>query len=202
MRLNYSKILFIFFFIYFGFLLSSCQTKKLTVSKEQPEKVINNGPEKVEVIFPNAKAEKEAEKELKNRYSEILGLPSKEIKNISLFKFVEEWNGIPYKYGGRTKSGVDCSNFTSLLYDSVFNIGISGSSASIFQQCKKHVEKSELKEGDLVFFKIKQDRVSHVGVYLENNKFIHATIQKGVMINDLDEAYYKKYYFKAGRFIN
>ena len=63
----------------------------------------------------------------------------------------------------------------------------------------KTVSKSNLEEGDLLFFKIDGDKISHIGVYLQNNKFVHATTKKGVMIDDLDEAYYKKYYYKAGR---
>jgi lipoprotein Spr len=59
-----------------------------------------------------------------------------------------------------------------------------------------------MEEGDLVFFKIEGNQVSHIGVYLQNNKFVHATTKKGVIINDLDELYYKKYYFKSGRINN
>ncbi|MGZ6519803.1 MAG: C40 family peptidase, partial [Bacteroidia bacterium] len=70
--------------------------------------------------------------------------------------------------------------------------------SSIFTQCKV-VSKNNLEEGDLVFFKIDGDNISHIGVYLQNNKFVHATTKKGVMVDDLDEDYYKKYYYKGGR---
>jgi lipoprotein Spr len=63
----------------------------------------------------------------------------------------------------------------------------------------KPIKKSALKEGDLVFFKIKQKRISHVGVYVGNNKFAHASVQNGVIISDLDEPYYKMYFYKGGR---
>ena len=63
----------------------------------------------------------------------------------------------------------------------------------------KPIEKNELIEGDILFFKIKKGQISHVGVYLGNNKFAHASVQSGVIISDLNEDYYKKYFFKGGR---
>ena len=52
-------------------------------------------------------------------------------------------------------------------------------------------------EGDILFFKIKKGQISHVGVYLGNNTFAHASVHSGVIISDLDEDYYKKYFFKV-----
>ena len=63
------------------------------------------------------------------------------------------------------------------------------------------VNKEDLKEGDLVFFKIKSKAISHVGVYLGNNKFAHASSSRGVMISNLNEAYWKRYYYKGGRLL-
>ena len=57
----------------------------------------------------------------------------------------------------------------------------------------------KIKQGDLLFFKTNGNSISHVGVYLKNNKFVHASTSKGVMINDLEETYYKKYFYSAGR---
>ncbi len=132
------------------------------------------------------------------KYATLLNVDKSKIENIKLYSFIDEWYGVPYKYGGKNKSGIDCSNFTATLYSSIYKKSISGSSSSIFEQCKT-VSKSNLEEGDLLFFKIDGDKISHIGVYLQNNKFVHATTKKGVMIDDLDEAYYKKYYYKAGR---
>lgn len=137
-------------------------------------------------------------KKIELKYAELLKVDKNNIQNIRLYSFIDSWYGTPYKYGGKNKKGIDCSNFTSTLYSDVYNKNISGTSASLFEQCKI-VSKNNLKEGDLVFFKIEKDNVSHIGVYLQNNKFVHATTKKGVMIDDLDQAYYKKYYYKAGR---
>lgn len=137
-------------------------------------------------------------KKVQQKYAEVLNVDENKIDNIKLYIFIDEWYGVPYKYGGKNKNGIDCSNFTSTLYSNVYSKSVTGSSSSIFNQCKV-ISKSNLKEGDLVFFKIDGDKISHIGVYLQNNKFVHATTKKGVMIDDLDEPYYKKYYYKSGR---
>jgi len=82
----------------------------------------------------------------------------------------------------------------------VYNITITGSVVDIYKNCK-HIKASQLKEGDLVFFKINKRSVSHVGVYLHNQKFVHASVHTGVTIDDLGEDYYKKYFCGAGRII-
>ncbi len=123
------------------------------------------------------------------------------IDQIELYIRAMEWIGVSYGYGQNTKNGIDCSNFTKILVNGVLKSNITGTSNDIFKQCLT-IEKNILKEGDLVFFKINKPYISHVGVYLQNNKFIHATINNGVIISDLNEAYYKKYYFASGRLKN
>lgn len=137
-------------------------------------------------------------KKVKEKYATLLNVDESKIENVKLYSFIDEWYGVPYKYGGKNKSGIDCSNFTATLYSNIYSKTLSGSSSSIFEQCKI-ISKNNLEEGDLVFFKIDGDKISHIGVYLQNNKFVHATTKKGVMVDDLDQAYYKKYFYKAGR---
>jgi lipoprotein Spr len=140
-------------------------------------------------------------KKIEKKYAALLNVQESNISNTGLYSFIDEWYGVPYKYGGKNKDGIDCSNFTATLYKNIYHQAVSGSSSSIFNQCKV-VSKKDLKEGDLLFFKIEKDNISHIGVYLQNNKFVHATTKKGVMINDLNEDYYKKYFYKAGRLSN
>jgi lipoprotein Spr len=137
---------------------------------------------------------------LREKYAPQLGINPDEITNIPLYSFIDEWIGAPYHYGGKDKNGVDCSGFTEILYNKVFGKQITGSSRDLFEKCKV-VSTDDLKEGDLLFFKIESDKISHVGVYLTNKHFVHATVKKGVMINGMEEAYYKKYFFKAGRLL-
>ena len=120
------------------------------------------------------------------------------IGNASLKKEVDQWLGVPYKYGGTTKQGVDCSGFCGNVFKNVYNVSLGRSAQDIFDQSKP-VNRSALKEGDLVFFKINSSRVSHVGIYLSDNKFVHASTSRGVIISDLGEAYWTKYYFASGR---
>jgi len=111
-----------------------------------------------------------------------------------------EWIGTKYKYAGESKKGVDCSGFVAEIYKNVYGIQLAGGSKDIYTQVKP-LEKDELKEGDLVFFKIKRDKISHVGIYLSNNKFVHASVHSGVVVSDLDEPYYKEYFFEGGRIV-
>lgn len=119
----------------------------------------------------------------------------------SLKKEIDRWLGVPYKYGGTTTAGVDCSGFCGNVFKNVYHITLGRSSQDIFDQAKP-VNRSALREGDLVFFKINSSRVSHVGIYLSDNKFVHASTSRGVMISDLGEAYWTKYYFASGRIQN
>jgi cell wall-associated NlpC family hydrolase len=132
------------------------------------------------------------------QFAEQIGISPEQVASDSLYSFISEWLNTPYKYAGKSKSGIDCSYFTCTLYKDVFNDTISGSSKTLLQNSKP-VKKENLTEGDLVFFKIKKGRVSHVGVYLANNKFVHASVKLGVTISDLNNDYYKKRFFRGGR---
>lgn len=134
----------------------------------------------------------------KNHYSQLFGFEPDTIENPMLYETVEKWLFTNYRYGGKTEKGIDCSDFSAVLYDKAYQKKISGNSASLCAQSTK-VKKEHLKEGDLVFFRIHKKRVSHVGVYLSKNKFAHASVKSGVIISDLNEAYYKKHFFQGGR---
>jgi len=86
-----------------------------------------------------------------------------------------------------------------VLYREVYCITLSGGSKDMWKAVEP-VKKDSLREGDLVFFKIKKGQVSHVGVYLGHGQMAHASVKSGVIISSLDEPYYKKYYFSGGRF--
>lgn len=115
-----------------------------------------------------------------------------------LFDAVGEWLGTPYRYGGKSKRGTCCSGFVAALYDELYDLNITGSSRDQWTRVNR-VKKSQLKEGDLVFFNIRSRSISHVGIYLGSNKFAHASVSRGVIISDLDDAYWARYYFGGGR---
>jgi murein DD-endopeptidase / murein LD-carboxypeptidase len=115
-----------------------------------------------------------------------------------LYYQVHDWVGTRYQYAGHTKKGIDCSGFVAEMYRSVYCIKLSGGSRDLFPQVDT-VPRAELQEGDILFFKIRKGQISHVGVYLGNDKFAHASVHSGVVVSDLKEEYYKKYFFAGGR---
>jgi murein DD-endopeptidase / murein LD-carboxypeptidase len=135
----------------------------------------------------------------KSYYSQTLGFDIPQEWNKCLYDTIETWLGTPYRFAGCTREGTDCSGFVNSLYTTVFKSNLGArNSGDIYKKITK-VDKDELIEGDLVFFRIRKRRVSHVGVYLGNNKFVHASTSSGVIISDLNEPYYKKFYAGGGR---
>ena len=135
----------------------------------------------------------------KDYLSQIMGVAMSATSNMKLFHFVYDWIGTPYRFGGDSRRGIDCSAFTKELYSEVFNMDIQRSSRDIFSMVSP-VRRDDLKEGDLVFFKIHSRRISHVGIYLGNNRFAHAS-SRGVAISSLDDAYYRRYFYRGGRML-
>lgn len=109
------------------------------------------------------------------------------------------WLGTKYHYGGNDKSGVDCSGMVSQIYLKVTNTKLPRNSAQQQKFCKL-IDKNELIEGDLIFFATGRDRsrVSHVGIYIGNNRMIHASSSRGVIISNLNEKYYTQHYHSSG----
>ena len=149
---------------------------------------------------PADKAPDEQESLAKDYLSQIMGVALSATSNMKLFHFVYDWIGTPYRFGGSSKKGVDCSAFTKQLYSEVFNLDIKRNSRDIFSMVSP-VGKDELKEGDLVFFKIHSRSISHIGIYLGDNRFAHASL-KGVSISSLDDPYYSRYFYKGGRVLS
>ena len=140
---------------------------------------------------------------LPNKYANLLGVAPTDLTNALLLSQMEKWFGTQYCFGGSTDSCIDCSSFTQVILRDVYNVKIPRNSQQQFDASTK-IEVENLKEGDLVFFNTVSASmiITHVGVYVCNNKFVHASTSKGVTINDLSEKYFAKAYRGAGRFIN
>lgn len=121
-----------------------------------------------------------------------------EAEDPNLYFEAYAWLGTPYRWGGKSKSGTDCSGFASSVYNRLYGTDLGGSAGDIFKKCDP-VLPSELKEGDFVFFNINGHYLYHVGIYLQNGKFAHAAVHGGVMVSSLDEPYYKRWFYKAAR---
>ncbi|RYE22822.1 MAG: glycoside hydrolase [Sphingobacteriales bacterium] len=132
------------------------------------------------------------------KYSDMLKVPAKAITNVSLYNFIDEWYGVRYRLGGNDKEGIDCSAFVQRLYQSVFGTDVVRTAFEQFNNCSMVWNTDKLKEGDLVFFRTHGKRITHVGVYLMNNYFVHASSSRGVAISSLNEDYWSRYYAGAG----
>jgi hypothetical protein len=132
------------------------------------------------------------------KYSILLDVAVEELNNMALLQFMNEWYGTRYKFGGSTHAGIDCSAFSGALLLNVFGVTLPRMAKDQYKVCER-VKKDELQEGDLVFFHTTRKGISHVGVYLRNNKFIHASLNYGVVISSLDDPYYSRTFVGAGR---
>lgn len=127
-----------------------------------------------------------------------LGLERTEGDNETLYNAIQSWIGTPYQYGGTSKSGVDCSGFVGNIYQEVYNRTLHRVANDMQLDCEL-ISKSELKEGDLVFFTNSKGRVSHVGIYLKDGIFAHSSTSRGVIISRLGDSYWSKHFYKGGR---
>jgi len=117
---------------------------------------------------------------------------------LQVIKFLDT----PYKYGGNTEEGIDCSGFTRQIFLNAFNLELPRSAREQFK-VGEPIEKEELSFGDLVFFNTqRRSNPGHVGIYIGDNQFIHASRTLGVTISSLEETYYKKRYVGARRVEN
>ncbi len=107
--------------------------------------------------------------------------------------------GIPYKWGGVTTKGFDCSGLVWYVFDKN-NISLPRT-ADVQYQKGTIVPRNNLQKGDVIFFTTYEPGASHNGIYLENGKFVHASSSRGVMISNLSENYWKTRYFGAKRIV-
>lgn len=119
-------------------------------------------------------------------------------ENPELLKEIDAWLGIPYKFGGNNMQGVDCSGLAAHIYRTVYNIDLERVTVNMAQRTRR-INQRQLREGDLVFFKINRRKVSHVGIYISNGRFVHASTSRGVIISSLGEDYYRRRFAFGGR---
>ena len=182
--------------------IAGCTAKKTTTTSgdglnfEWPDKVIPNLPTKA--IEYNA--------EIANEPPPVIvtseEVRSTDLKAEAITKFTLDWQGTPHRIGGMSREGVDCSGFTVLMFETLFNHRFTARrSADLYTEVEP-VKRSDLIAGDLVFFKIYGRRIDHVGVYVGNGLFAHASVRNGVIFSKLSEPYYDRRFFMGGRIKN
>jgi hypothetical protein len=149
--------------------------------------------------YLNISTDIEKTEDIQFKYAVYMDVPVELLTNYELLRFLDEWYGVPYRYGGSTKKGIDCSAFSAEMMHVVFGTQMPRTAKEQYLLCTP-LTKEELREGDLVFFNT-SGGISHVGIFLMNNKFVHASTSNGVMISDLDEAYFTKRFLGGGRLI-
>ncbi|MBS1729749.1 MAG: C40 family peptidase [Bacteroidetes bacterium] len=138
---------------------------------------------------------------LQMKYASMLNVDASGLPSLPLLHEVDIWWGTKYCMGGTTQSCIDCSALTQTIMEDVYGVDIPRTAQAQYDNCKIVKGKDSLQEGDLVFFHTTRRGISHVGMYLANNKFVHASTSQGVMISDLNDTYWKDRYRGAGRFI-
>jgi len=119
------------------------------------------------------------------------------LRSKALYRFINEWTGVKYRFGGLDKNGIDCSGFAFLLEKEIYGVTlprISREQANVVR--RKNFD--NLKEGDLVFFSFGGNDVDHVGVYLNSGFFVHASTTRGVIVDDLTLPAYQRVLVKSG----
>ncbi len=172
-------------------------------SKAKPEITISADSHKSITEYLNSRATVQIEtaSPVQFKYAVLMNTEVELLPDASLLEAVDDWYGVRYRSGGNTKSGVDCSGFTVAVYSALYGIMLPRVSRDQYSLSRK-ISTTELQEGDLLFFNTTGRGVSHVGIYLGNNKFVHASVSRGVMVNDLFETYYLKRFIGAGRIDN
>jgi cell wall-associated NlpC family hydrolase len=172
------KSIFFYLIVFVGLLGTSCKSSKM-------------------ITDSSSTRNKEFRGSLKERYAAVIEVPEREISNEKLYKFIDEWMGVNHVTGGKDKRGIDCSGFTALLEKEIFGYSLPRTALQMAESVKRKFEE-ELKEGDLVFFDFNGKRFSHVGVYLLNNRFVHVSTSKGVIVSNLKDPWYYKSFSRCG----
>ncbi|HAJ99253.1 MAG TPA: hypothetical protein DCM62_04440 [Bacteroidales bacterium] len=132
-------------------------------------------------------------------YSQILGYELQGTEHPELVREVSTWLGTPHLMGGTTRQGADCSGFVGEVFRTVFQINLPRTSAAM-ALVSRSIPKDQLQDGDLVFFITRKGgKVSHVGIYLSNGRFVHVSSRRGVMVSRLNESFFVRSFYKAGR---
>jgi cell wall-associated NlpC family hydrolase len=196
--------------IMFGVMLLGCSSSspRFRASDTRTERVVQDEDEFRFASKIKEETAKEDDKKvdvnsLQKKLSQKTGYSNATPKGLnrdSLLLDAVSFLGVPYKYGGNSKDGVDCSGLTCSVYETAVKKKLPRSTMEQYQTGAP-IEKSELQFGDLVFFDTTGRKPSHVGIYVEDDLFVHASVVSGVTISSLESTYYKNRFVGARRVV-
>ena len=111
-----------------------------------------------------------------------------------------KWLGTPYRLGGQTRNGMDCSGFAGVVYRNVANVNLPRTTTAQYQ-ASRPISSQQVRPGDLLFFNTSGKGVSHVGISLGGDQFVHASTSRGVIISSFRETYYAKTFLGVRRIL-
>lgn len=175
-------------------------------SSDAPRFTYDQTPEELKAERTEAAAEDDHHVSIDKMKSEVNKMESEPAANAAkttrdkLMEAILSYMGTPYKIGGIDHSGMDCSGFSMVVFNSVFKIELPHS-AKEQATFGDDVTRNDLQAGNLIFFKTVGHRISHVGIYLGNDLFAHASVTQGVTISSLESTYYKRRYAGAKKVV-
>lgn len=204
------KILYSLFLVSI-FTLQSCVSNYAVVAPQMPTSTLETVVEDTRMAEVKEQLVKEEVEPvvIKEDNKEVLATIEKEMKKSNLIdgilKEADSYIGTRYRFGGMTRSGIDCSAFVLSVYGATTDIKLPRVSSAQAQQGEK-VDKESLEKGDLLFFNTSGSRISHVGIVHDITpdgeiKFIHASSSKGVTVSSLNEKYWGARYRFAKRIL-
>lgn len=200
-----NKIILIRIFIFTSTLaiLSSCTSSSYTERYNSTKKksaasksiISHHSPktnEKADIVPVNISS-----REIIEKFSPLIGTNKKKKKFLyELARYIK----VPYKYGGETKSGIDCSAFTQQVYRNSLNVILPRTAREQYKVGERIKNISDLKFGDLVYFNTSAIHYpGHVGIFLGNKLFVHASASQGVIVSSLENSYFSNRYIGATR---
>lgn len=120
-------------------------------------------------------------------------------RNDKLLVLYNQWQGTPYRLGGNSVKGIDCSAFVQQVYQAGFDVNLPRTTNA--QLLVGQAVKQQATIGDLIFFRT-GSKTRHVGIYINNNQFLHASTSKGVIISELNNTYWRKHYWQTRRVLS